>query len=114
MRAGRILAAAVVLTLCSGAAVAEDGWVGEVFFGWGDSISQVRSMAELDGDFYAGTYKANGANIYVRAVTPPWVPSAIDGFGSSPLKISAACSLTNVLNCSMVDVSVIVSPQACG
>jgi flagellin len=83
MNVARGVAVVVVMILYAGSAVAQDGWVGEVFLGWGDGNSQVRSMAEFDGDLYAGTYKSDGTNIYVRAVTPPWVPSAMDGFGNA-------------------------------
>ncbi len=78
----RMLATGAVL-LSVGPVSAQHEWVGEVFLGWGDGNHQVRSMAVFDGDFYAGTYKADGANVYVRGVTPPWVPSAMDGFGIS-------------------------------
>ncbi len=79
----RRMLATVAVLLSVGPVSAQHEWVGEVFLGWGDGNLQVRSMAVFDGELYTGTLKADGANIYVRGVTPPWVPSATDGFGSA-------------------------------
>jgi hypothetical protein len=82
MSTKRILLVTCAALLLVSSASAQHEWVGEVFFGWGDDNLLVGSMVEFNSGFYAGTYRVDGANIYVRAETPPWVPSAVDGFGN--------------------------------
>ena len=78
----RLLATGVVLFLVS-PVFAQHEWVGKVFFGWGDDNVLVASMTVFNSELYAGTYKDDGANICVRGETPPWIPSATDGFGGA-------------------------------